>query len=161
MLQSRVLSSQAMLHAVYITLLSPALSNLLDCTHGFVGRKQDGPDVEFVSVNDTRICAAHLCIKVIVHAGTDAKGVLRQGISSRCGYTGGDRSTCSRIEGCSSIPFYDGMTGNFSFCCCYADYCNAGSLDELEGIYATNIGNSPIGFAYGLYTVLTLATLIQ
>ncbi|VDO57475.1 unnamed protein product [Haemonchus placei] len=67
---------------------------------------------DFIPVNETRVCAAYLCIKVVVHAGIDDDNVFQQGISSRCGYTGGDRAACSRIDGCTSISVYDGMTGN-------------------------------------------------
>ncbi|VDP17267.1 unnamed protein product [Heligmosomoides polygyrus] len=42
---------------------------------------------------------------------------VRQGISSRCGYTGGDRASCSKVDGCSSISVFDGMTGNVRNVC--------------------------------------------
>ncbi|KAK6035510.1 hypothetical protein COOONC_26985, partial [Cooperia oncophora] len=91
---------------------------------------------KFIPVNETRVCAAYLCIKVIVHAGIDDDNVFQQGISSRCGYTGGDRAACSRIDGCTNISVFDGMNGNFSFCCCHTPHCNKATDGELESIYA-------------------------
>ncbi|PIO72895.1 hypothetical protein TELCIR_05149 [Teladorsagia circumcincta] len=94
---------------IYIIL---PVTALLDCYHGFVGRMQASVEDRFIPVNETRVCAAYLCIKVIVHAGIDDDNVFQQGISSRCGYTGGDRAACSRIDGCAPISVFDGMNGN-------------------------------------------------
>ncbi|KAK5966883.1 LU (Ly6 Urokinase plasminogen) domain Receptor Protein [Trichostrongylus colubriformis] len=123
------------LQLLIIQLVS-SVTALLDCYHGFVGRMQASVEDEFIPVNETRLCAAYLCIKVIVHAGIDDDNVFQQGVSSRCGYTGGDRAACSRIDGCTTIPVFDGMSGNFSFCCCHTPHCNRATDDELESIYA-------------------------
>nr|CDJ96534.1 Hypothetical protein CBG02997 [Haemonchus contortus] len=125
----------ALLQSIIVYSIS-SVTSLLDCYHGFVGRMQVSLEDDFIPVNETRVCAAYLCIKVVVHAGIDDDNVFQQGISSRCGYTGGDRAACSRIDGCTSISVYDGMTGNFSFCCCHTPNCNRATDGELESIYA-------------------------
>ncbi|WKX96632.1 hypothetical protein Q1695_012790 [Nippostrongylus brasiliensis] len=122
------------LHLLVLVAL-PVVSALVDCYHGFVGRMQTTVEDDFVALNDTRVCAAYLCIKVIVHSAFDDEDVLRQGISSRCGYTGGDRAECARIDGCKRIAFFDGMVGNFSFCCCRTPLCNRATTYELETVY--------------------------
>ncbi|CAI2338441.1 unnamed protein product [Caenorhabditis sp. 36 PRJEB53466] len=94
-------------------------------------------------INDTAMCSAMFCIKVILHSAIDDDGIFQQGISSRCAYTGGDRQVCQQSEGkCQDISFYDGMKGNFSFCCCKENRCNLAKQAELDTIYSSNSRSS-------------------
>uniref|UniRef100_A0A1I7WV60 Secreted protein n=1 Tax=Heterorhabditis bacteriophora TaxID=37862 RepID=A0A1I7WV60_HETBA len=96
---------------VFLLLISPS-SALIDCVYGFVGRIQASVEDNFFQVSDTQICAAALCIKVIIHSALDDDNVFQQGISSRCAYTGEDREACRNANFCSTIATYDGMRGN-------------------------------------------------
>ncbi|CAL2032980.1 unnamed protein product [Caenorhabditis brenneri] len=120
-----------------LLLLPSATLALVDCLSGFVGQMQGSVEDEPFPINDTDMCAASYCIKVIVHSALDDDGIFQQGISSRCAYTGGDRQVCRKNEGkCQDISFYDGMKGNFSFCCCQENKCNVATREELSSIYS-------------------------
>ncbi|CAI5443904.1 unnamed protein product [Caenorhabditis angaria] len=113
--------------------------SMFDCFSGFVGRVQGSVGTDFLNLNDTANCAASYCIKVIIHSAIDDEGIYQQGISSRCAYTGGDRQICSKTRGtCEKIGFYDGMRGNFSFCCCQSNFCNVATRADLNEIYTKN-----------------------
>ncbi|CAD6195810.1 unnamed protein product [Caenorhabditis auriculariae] len=116
----------------------PYASPLVDCVHGFVGRMQPGLNDNFFHINDTSMCSAMYCIKVFVNSAIDDDNLFQQGVSSRCAYTGGDREVCLKATGCQDITFYDGMRGNFSFCCCQENNCNQVGETELEELYQRN-----------------------
>uniref|UniRef100_A0A8R1HWU1 UPAR/Ly6 domain-containing protein n=1 Tax=Caenorhabditis japonica TaxID=281687 RepID=A0A8R1HWU1_CAEJA len=104
-----------MLILVPLLLLPSATLALVDCFSGFVGRMQASVEDSHFHINDTAMCSAMYCIKVILHSALDDDGIFQQGISSRCAYTGGDRQVCQKSEGkCQDISFYDGMKGNVS-----------------------------------------------
>ncbi|CAJ0573430.1 unnamed protein product, partial [Mesorhabditis spiculigera] len=118
-----------------IVVMAQIAEALVDCTHGFVGRMQASLTEDFIHINDTRMCAADWCIQVIIHGAFDDDNTFQQGISSRCAYTGGDRSICQQSQSCLSISFYDGMRGNFSFCCCREAECNRPTVQLIDQIY--------------------------
>ncbi|GMS82230.1 hypothetical protein PENTCL1PPCAC_4405, partial [Pristionchus entomophagus] len=127
-------------HLVFIVLsvvITTQARNLIDCFHGFTGEIEASVHEGYLPTNDTRMCAAEWCMKVIVHSAIDNDGYMRRGVSSRCAYTGGDRQLCYRAEdadgnnNCTQVTHYDGMRGNFSLCCCRTAYCNRVTTDEL------------------------------
>ncbi|KAF1765488.1 hypothetical protein GCK72_005440 [Caenorhabditis remanei] len=96
-----------------LLILPSATLALVDCLSGFVGRMQASVEDNPFHLNDTAMCSAMYCIKVIIHSALDDDGIFQQGISSRCAYTGGDRQVCQKNDGkCQDISFYDGMKGN-------------------------------------------------
>ncbi|GMT16309.1 hypothetical protein PFISCL1PPCAC_7606, partial [Pristionchus fissidentatus] len=110
---------------------------LIDCLHGFTGEIEASVQSGYLPTNDTRMCAAEWCMKVIVHSAIDNDGFMRRGVSSRCAYTGGDRQLCYSAherggdDACTQVTHYDGMRGNFSLCCCRSSYCNRATTEEL------------------------------
>uniref|UniRef100_A0A8R1Z5B8 UPAR/Ly6 domain-containing protein n=1 Tax=Pristionchus pacificus TaxID=54126 RepID=A0A8R1Z5B8_PRIPA len=111
--------------------------NMIDCFHGFTGEIESSVGEGYLPTNDTRMCAAEWCMKIIVHSAIDNDNIMRRGVSSRCAYTGGDRQLCYKAEdangnnNCTQVSHYDGMRGNFSLCCCRTSYCNRATTDEL------------------------------
>ncbi|GMR34297.1 hypothetical protein PMAYCL1PPCAC_04492, partial [Pristionchus mayeri] len=110
---------------------------LIDCFHGFTGEIEASVHEGYLPTNDTRMCAAEWCMKIIIHSAIDSDNFMRRGVSSRCAYTGGDRQLCYRAEdasgnnNCTQVTHYDGMRGNFSLCCCRTSYCNRATTEEL------------------------------
>ncbi|CAJ0945755.1 unnamed protein product, partial [Mesorhabditis belari] len=124
---------------IFLLCLLNQVSAIVDCTHGFVGRMQASLSDDYIHINDTRMCAADWCIQVVIHGAYDDDNTFQQGVSSRCGYTGGDRSICQRSQSCTQISFYDGMKGNFSFCCCRETECNRPTAHLIDEIYGRSV----------------------
>ncbi|ULU05976.1 hypothetical protein L3Y34_018115 [Caenorhabditis briggsae] len=148
-------------HISLLLILPSDTLALVDCLAGFVGRMQASVEDQPLTLNDTAMCSAMYCIKVIIHSAIDDDGIFQQGISSRCAYTGGDRQVCQKNDGkCQDISFYDGMKGNFSFCCCQENKCNTATESELKTIYSMGSRTSrkvnSANFTVNLFTIISL-----